>query len=62
MDFLKSTKGGDPLGRQGGESLRGGGRLPPLNPPLIINSSFIFLALSWPNSNDYARDFKGFEF
>ena len=32
--FLKKYQRGDPLGRQGFESLRGGVR-PPLNPPLI---------------------------
>ena len=38
MDFLKSTEVGDPLGRQGVESLIGGGGRPPsVNPPLIYH-------------------------
>ena len=40
MDFLKSTKMGDPFGRQGVKSLwkEKSVRPPPLNPPLLLVS------------------------
>ena len=39
--YLKIVKRGDPLGRQGVESLRGGGRLPPLNPLLRVGEKMV---------------------